>query len=691
MFALPDPGKEAIPLSHFPNACYAFIFRAAEFFPAEKIDRILRVSEDKVTRATAEMGLGSVTPHKDWNKKGTITVIRRLWHVLPYDQLLELLEMTADEFARALREEDFLDVKLRKKPVCAPVIWQELNEQQRQQAERIRSIVENLPLSGAEPFDFHYSVPEIRFSGEPVFESRIIYLFTGLYQHAFDVESEEYCSDELLEAYKNLGINGVWTQGILSQLTQFPFYPEMSVGWETRLERLGRFVKRLSKYGIKLYLYLNEPRSMPLAFFEDHPELKGHVHEGNACLCTSTDAVRGYLRDAVERICRTVPEIGGFITITRSENLTNCFSHANNEICTCPRCRVKTVGEVIGQTLACFAEGAHRVDPDIKIFAWSWGWSKRSEDVIRHLPEDVILISQSELDVPYDIGGVKGNVLDYSMSIIGPGDHAKEEWRLARERGLDIGTKMQVNTTWEGSTVPALPVSPLVRAHFEGVKQEKVRHVLLSWTLGGYPSWNLVHAARYFYEDCEIPQQSEAIQKAEEAFAKAFREFPFDVSVLYKGPQNAGPSNLLFPEKTGYRATMTCFAYDDLESWRGKYPVEVFETQFAKLCAIWDEGLSLMEAEPDSETKQMAEAAYCLFRSSLDQIRFIRARDEARWDDAADLACKEKETALRMLRLMDRNAAIGFEAANHYYFSKLQMAEKIVNCDFVVDQFSKRI
>lgn len=691
MFTLPALGTDAIPLPHFPNVCYAFIFRAAEFFPIKKIAQILRTSEENVAKAVEEMGLNGITPSEQWLKKGTITVIRRLWHILPYSQLLELLEMTEEELARTLREEDFLDVKLQKKPVCPPVVWQELTEEQRKQAAQIRSIVEGLPLGGVDPFDFRYSVPEIRFSGEPVLESRIIYLFTGLYQHAFDVESEEYCSDALLEAYQRLGINGVWTQGILTQLAPFPFHPELSKDWKIRLERMGRFVQRLKKYGIRLYLYLNEPRSMPLSFFEAHPELKGHVQGANACLCTSNNDVKEYLTESVATICRNVPDIGGFITITRSENLTNCFSHSNNETCSCPRCRTRSIGEVIGETISCFAAGAHRVDPEIKVFAWSWAWSKRSEEIIRNLPKDVILISQSELDVPYEIGGVHGNVIDYSMSIIGPGDHAKQEWRLAKECGLEIGAKIQANTTWEGSTVPALPVSPLVRAHFEGLKQENIKHILLSWTLGGYPSVNLSHAAQYFYESCSVAPQSEAVQKAEEAFSLAFQAFPFDIRVLYRGPQNAGPSTLLFPGKTGYRATMTCFAYDDLDGWRGNYPVDVFEDQFSKLCSGWEKGLAILEAEPDDETKIMAEAAYCLFRSSLNQIRFIRARDAERWADAAVVAREEKAISLSMLQQMNRNAAIGFEAANHYYFSKLQLAEKLVNCDFVIELFENRV
>ena len=99
---------------------------------------------------------------------------------------------------------------------------------------------------------------------------------------------------------------------------------------------------------------------------------------------------------------------------------------------------------------------------------------------------------------------------------------------------------------------------------------------------------------------------------------------------------------------------------------------------------------TLIEKEPDSETKIMAEAAFSLFKSSLNQIRFIRARDAKRFGDAVITAKDELQIAKRMLELMNKNAAIGFEAANHYYYSKGQLAEKIINCHYIIDKFEEK-
>lgn len=630
-FNLPKLGKPAVELPHFPTAFQAFIFRAYEYVPTHRIAEVLDTTEENVRRMAEEMGLPNYDPGELWLTKGYITIIRRLWHILPYEQLLQLLQMDDQTLAVTLREDDFLDIKLGDKPQCEKVLWRELTASEKKQTQKIRKVMSSVDLSGVKPFDFHYEIPEIIWEGNAVFDTRMIYAFSGLYQHAFDVDSRVFCPDSMLEAYSKLGVNAIWTQGILFQLTEFPFEPAISKGWEQRISRMKDFADRLEKYGIKLFLYLNEPRSMPESFFKQYPELKGHVFsEDKTCLCISTPQVREYLTGAIETLCRAVPNIGGFFTITRSENPTNCYSHTEpgnpEAVCTCPRCSQRPLADVVCDTIACFRKGADRVDPAIKVMAWSWRWDRHNMDIIAKLPERVILLSQSELDVPFNIGGAQGAVLDYSMSIIGPGERALQEWNAAAARGIETGAKVQVNTTWEASTVPAIPVYQAIEEHIQGVKKAGVSHLLLSWTLGGYPSRSVAHAAKYFYDKGYVEENS-FIVKAANVFSEAFREFPFHIDTLYFGPQNAGPSSMLFMEETQYASSMTCFAYDDLETWRSIYPVDVFEQQFALLCSKWEQGLEMLKDKPQCETTVMAQAAYCLFKSSREQIRFYRARE----------------------------------------------------------------
>ena len=291
--SLPKHGKDAIDLPHFPTKHQAFIFRAYEYIPPCIIAKVLGTTEENVKRAAADMGLLHSCESTIWLEKGYLTIIRRMWHILPYEQLLELLDVEEDTLAVIMREEDFLDIKLSDKPVCEKVTYRELTKAEEERTREIKKIVEQIDMTGAEPFDFTYQVKEMKFAGEQKFDLRMVYCFSGLFQHAFDVDSRSYCPDEMLEAYQKVGINALWTQGVLYQLAEFPYNKELSVGFKDRIDRLRDFTERCEAYGIKVFLYLNEPRSMPENFYEKYPKIKGHAaKEDKVCMCTSTKEVQ---------------------------------------------------------------------------------------------------------------------------------------------------------------------------------------------------------------------------------------------------------------------------------------------------------------------------------------------------------------------------------------------------------------
>lgn len=693
-FELPKIGKKPVDFLHFPTKECTFVFRALEFFTYEKIAKFLKTTPENIKELGDAMGIYEDQKSDVWMRKGYITIIRAMWHLLPYEQLIELLETDADDLAILLREEDFLDIKLQAKPDCERLLWKSLTDDDKKALERVKASMSSLSLDGKKPFEFEFIMPNVEFSGKENFDSRIIYLFSGLYQKCLDVDSEEYCSDELLESYKRVGVNGIYMQGVLYMLSEFPFNKALSKGYEKRLANLKKFTERCDKYGIKVYLYLNEPRSMNKVFFESYPHIKGHEKDDNhICMCTSTKEVQDYIKDALETICNAAPLIGGFICMAKSENLTNCYSHVHeNGKCNCPRCKDKTVGEVIGELFKTIREGVDRVNPEIKVFDYSWdGDSLEARfDVIDHLPERVIVENICESRISYEIAGVKQTLCDYSLNIIGPGERSLEMWKRAKERGLETAAKVQINTTWECSTVPALPVLDKVDQFMSRLRDEEVNHIQLSWTLGGYPSMNLLYACKYFFENAKIPEISDNMKKATKIFSDAFCEFPSCITTAYVGPQNAGPSTLFYEKSTGYLATMTCFAYDTLESWRAQYSEEAFQSQFEKLCIKWKEGLDLIKDDENEEIRVMAEAGYSLFRASLNLIKFIRLRDNGGTNkELYDIVKDERENAVNMLRLMNLNPAIGFEAANHYYFSRFGICEKVVNCDYLLEKYSK--
>ena len=66
---------------------------------------------------------------------------------------------------------------------------------------------------------------------------------------------------------------------------------------------------------------------------------------------------------------------------------------------------------------------------------------------------------------------------------------------------METAAKVQFNNTWELSAVPYLPVYDLIGEHINRLKAEKVGHLQLSWTLGGYPSSNLKMAAEFLQNE----------------------------------------------------------------------------------------------------------------------------------------------------------------------------------------------
>ena len=119
---------------------------------------------------------------------------------------------------------------------------------------------------------------------------RYIYSFSSLYADVLECDTRISFPDELLAAYGRAGINGGWIQGLLARLTPHPFMPERSEGWQKRLETLAALCNRCARYGIKVYLYINEPRQLPMEFFAEHPELKGtsrYDQNHVATLCSS--------------------------------------------------------------------------------------------------------------------------------------------------------------------------------------------------------------------------------------------------------------------------------------------------------------------------------------------------------------------------------------------------------------------
>jgi len=730
------PGQAPISELHFPSRLHQFIWRNWELANGDRMARLLKTSEQNVLKLGASMGLPAKRSlSADQLRRMYITVIRQNWHLLPEEQIIELLGWTRGKYDFTLKEDDFLDIKLgNSKPRCEPLVYEEPSSADKRAAARIRDVVStelgaSLKDKGEDAFGFlaEYARPAKRTaraeSRKSLWDPRIVYSFFALYgDPLLEPESDPF-PEEYLAQLASAGINGVWMQAVLNNMAPAPAFPEFGKYWEKRLQRLNLLIERASRHGIRLYLYLNEPRAMPAPFFDKRPEMRGSFHGGVYAMCTSAPAVRDWIRTSVTHITRHAPGLGGFFTITMSENHTNCYSHTNpwrektGRVVDCPRCSQREGWEVIADLHRPMQEGIRDSGSSARIIAYDWGWSNEMLDkLIPLLPREVAVLSISEWDRPVNRGGVSTKVGEYSMSVPGPGPRALKSWSNARRQGLAAMAKIQASNTWEISAVPFIPVPPLVLDHCRALSDVGVSGVLASWTCGGYPSPNLEAASAYYFD--AKPDHAAILRRVAERrygsaaagevvaawhqFSAAFQEFPYGVS-LYVIPVQHGPANLLRLSPTGQRAGMILFPHDALAQWCGAYPPQAVHSQFAKLAILWRPGLDQFREAMKKATRRyaaldLAIAETCLnhFQSVANQVQFyiLRGRLEKAGEagreairrEMATLAREELRIAKAQYRLVRRHSMLAYEGSNHYYYRPLDVAEKILNCRWILDQ-----
>jgi hypothetical protein len=129
---------------HFPGRVHAFVWRNWESVELPRMAEVLGTSAENVERLGRSMGLPPHRPLSEHMKgRGYVSVIRRNWHLLPYDQLMTLLGWDRRRLVHALEDEDFLWFKLGMlKPKCEPLRYAPPTEAQQRRAAEIKAIVE---------------------------------------------------------------------------------------------------------------------------------------------------------------------------------------------------------------------------------------------------------------------------------------------------------------------------------------------------------------------------------------------------------------------------------------------------------------------------------------------------------------------------------------------------------------------
>ena len=142
---LPEGSAPApIVARYFPDRVHAFVWRNWNLAEPARMAKLLGTSEQNVVSMAASMGLPAAVPvPPEVKTRGYITILRRNWHLLPYEQLLELVGMTPEQLAFCLHEDDFLYYKLGAlKPRCEPLRYTAPDEAAKRRAAEIKQIVQ---------------------------------------------------------------------------------------------------------------------------------------------------------------------------------------------------------------------------------------------------------------------------------------------------------------------------------------------------------------------------------------------------------------------------------------------------------------------------------------------------------------------------------------------------------------------
>ena len=722
-----DGTKAAVTCAPFPDALSAFVWRNWPVVSVERMAKAIDAEKSALEDIAREMSLPVPQPPVStcWRRRGYITIVKRNWHLLPYVQLLTMLDMSRAELAYSLTEDDFLFVKLgNTKPLCAPLVCDaETAAKGRARRQEIADTLKEegiVPMAPEEPrFSFAEELsalpPDVSkrvVSGAgTTFDLRMIFSYFADYgDPLWDNDIGSY-PDGLLFRLAENGVNAVWLHTVLSTLAKDSRYPEFGEGSERRIANLRKLVARAARYGIKVYLYMNEPRAQDDGFFEKpgRMEMRGAKRTADGlgyARCTSCSETRRWIKESLRQIFSQVQGLGGVFTITMSENLTNCASRWGKK--TCPRCKDRKVGDIVAEVNRTIWEGVKAGNPNAEVIAWDWAWPKdEREYIVSQLPKKSCrIMSVSEIGVPFERGGFKGEINEYSLSAPGPSDRAKSIWSAARACDMKTAAKVQAALTWEMSAVPYVPVMDIVAEHACNLAECGVDGVMLSWSLGSAPTPNLS-----LYADCRRGEKAESLlnrlaerlygrngvasaRAAWKAYSDGFREYPFNISSVYAGNHTLGPANLLYLEPSGWNASMVGYPFDDLKGWRSVFPEDVWLGQMKKVRDGFVRGnaeFASLVASLSGESQTAARRELGLFRaienhfrSVVDQGMFVVARSRGDRAEMASCARRELETARRHLDLVRADSRIGYECSNHYFYLPHDIIEKILNCRDVI-------
>ena len=343
-------------------------------------------------------------------------------------------------------------------------------------------------------------------------------------------------------------------------------------------------IRRAEKAGLRVFLYMQTPYALPdtAAFWRRHPDVRGVTYEyrgeRNRALCVSHPKVQQYIFEATREVSKRLPALGGVITITMSEHIQHCYSHYGNpdvpELAVplgqptgCERCDARQPSDIVLDILRKMHDGLQAAGNGTELIAWNWSWGffetdPRHSEIIKGLPEGVILMAGFERGGSKVILGKERVIDEYSLSFSGPSQRFKDARRAAGRREVPVMARLQFGTTHELATVPNLPLIGSLYDKAKAMRKMGVGGYMGCWNFGNLLTANtsafnrfltakqlppkkqaLVDFARDYFPGCDAKKVAEAWK----LFGEAMDSYPFSIPFLYWGPLNYAVAHPIIP------------------------------------------------------------------------------------------------------------------------------------------------
>lgn len=474
----------------------------------------------------------------------------------------------------------------------------------------------------------------------------------------------DYYPEEYLNRLAHDGTNGLWIYTRFQDLLDSDCFPEFGQGRQKRLEKLRKVIAKCKRYGIKVWVFAIEPMGLSEEMAVKYPQVQGAVVTDTLrAFCTHSELGERYCVEATNRLMTELPELGGYISITSGERITNC---APWDYSTCPNCKDYKRGDILSHTVDLLREGMRRTGTKADFVSWTYDhrfWKDEDiEDYIKSAPDDVMLMQNFEDRGYTEQLGKTREAMDYWLSYAGPSGMFEFAAKAAQKYGKHMFAKMQVCCSHELASVPYIPVPGILYDKYTRATQLGVEGVMQCWYFGNYPSLMSKAAGELSFMEENVDKDSflqylAAIYYGESAasdavkawnhFERGYVQYPVNIMFSYYGPMHDGvvwELSLLPKNQSLSRSWLLLDPPDGDrigESLQSGHTLEEAMILTDNIRKEWEEGMRYLPGTGPEEQKYLAQALEILFASASNIVRFYSLREQlglTAYEDAGECA-----------------------------------------------------